>query len=419
LGLHSIISKIERAIDTGEAAAQTLNEISALLDRCEAGTGDPLLALKALSVPAIKLCYRPFRTDLGRPNWHNEFVRLTRSICVDARTVSATGVDTGLASALTWAQVKTLETTYSAQVCVLMNPYHSGFDGYTNTDASITNGGGGTSDATHIANIATKFGLIRTNYIDALGGTVRTVFLDTEVFAALANTAGNAAHNNALKLKFQNVYDKVVHATTGFPNCTYVNWFGLGAAEQGAFGDAMTPVSATDSGPGGPFPWGQRFGMQPWNVNHYDETDTTPAYTAGGSVPFIEVANSKMTIGPVLYRPQDYEGARRAMIESDRLYNATGIWAALSRPIIPWLTMGAGYRAAANTGSQPSGTVASYGAMTYDTAQSYWYGIIFHDAFHATMMPKPDEVILWESPNDPNYPAWMDHFVAFCQGAVT
>lgn len=374
-----------------------------------------LTQLQPLVVPNRKYCYRPLQLPL--PEWHGELLRLTRSICVDLRTVTAAGCDVG-----TWAEVKALETLYSAQVCVFMNPYHAGFGGYTNTDPTVTDGGGGQSDAAHVASIATQCGHIRTNYIDALGGTVRTVFLDTEVFNALPNSAANAAHNDALKLKFQNVYDKIVHATTGFPNCTYISWYGLGSVWQNANGDAVTPISATDSGPGGPYPWGYRWGMDPWSVSHYDNGDVTPPYTVGASVPFIEVAgNTKMTSAPVLYRPHDYEATRQGMFKSELLYNAagTGIWSSVARPLLPWMTLGVAMQATADTGSQPSGTVATYGPYDYDTDISYWYGIIMDDAFHATMMPAPVEIVFWEAPNNANYPKWMDHFVAFVKGAGT
>lgn len=44
---------------------------------------------------------------------------------------------------------------------------------------------------------------------------------------------------------------------------------------------------------------------------------------------------------------------------------------------------------------------------------------MFDNNGYTDYMPQPVEAVLYNLPNDPAYPAWMDHFVAFMRGAVT
>lgn len=374
-----------------------------------------LVALNAIAPTGRRYSCRPMLSQTLRlPIWFPSWVRITKRISVDLRTVDATGVNTGTPGAVTWAYLKSLETLYTAPLTLYINPYF--FGGYTNTDPTVTNGGGGQSDAAHLALIQGYVDIVKNTYVTGLGGSVALIMVDEGRFDGRPNDAGNAAWNTAQVAKYQAVYDIFV---TAFPAATQT-WFGMGAMWPDASDNAQTFSAAGGAGTGnfgGPYPQGRRWGLPPWNINHFDEADTVEAYTVGTVTPFIEVVgNTKLAVGPILYTPQYYHSVREAMYRSDMLYNASGIWAALSRPLVPWLTMGAGRSTVGQIAIEPTGTAATYEALDYPVDISWWYGAIMDNAFGTDYMPAPSEVVLWEAPSNPDYPGYMHHAIAFFKG---
>ena len=376
-----------------------------------------LTQLAALDVPLKKICYRPLQAPL--PEWHSEFVRLTRTVMVELVLVDATYANVD--AELTWAQVGALCTEHSAQVCIYSNPYHWG--GYTNTDASLneddTTAGGGISDDDHRAQIQAYVDIIKTA-ADAQGFTVRTVLLDTERFSAASNTAGNAAHNASLNLKLSSVYDifKTAFGADDNPGAStaaaVVGFYGLPAIRPESNEQASTvPNAMTYEGAASPFPAPAGWGLEAWAMNPYDETDDDPSggYTAGSTTPWLPDV-----ICPVLYFPNEPTTIQFCQQWS---HNFTKGGYGATKPIIPFLAMG-------------QARVRSYddwygilGPCSYSTDYSKLYGYVMNNAgeydtpgTEERWFFENSEIMMWPAPNDAFAPSYMEHFVAYCQGAA-
>lgn len=375
--------------------------------------------LAGKSVPTKKFMWRPLRSELPLPEFLEDLIRLSRSICIDCRSVDATGVNTGLPGAMTWVQILTWQSTHSAQVCLDCNPYH--FGGYSATQDS--NGDrmptDTTNDAAHLTLIQSYITIIK-----AAGVTVRNVFLDSEYFpwATPNNTSTQSGHtvanntwNTAHNLKYSQVYDLFKNAVTGFGAGPHgqsgtgdvnVSFYGKGSIRPHSGAEvAMTvPNSWTDPSDS-PYPYSAMFGPEAWSGERYDKTDVTPAYTLGTVAPFMGDA-----ICPALYYPHEFITTCLTQQFSHNDQPAS--------PIIPYLGMGWGRN---RSFSSYTGVA---GALSYSTEISKLYGAMFDNAPYWNTVARRQrwwyenlEIILYPAPNDTVQALnIIDHIAAFVDG---
>lgn len=363
--------------------------------------------LSGLSVPAKitagtkALYYRPLQAPW--PEWAEQLIRLTKRVMVDIVQVNATYADVD--QRLTWAQVGALCSTYGAKVTIFSNFYQWG--GYTNTSATVTNGGGGTSDADHITDIE--------EYLDHIAAaastysfTVDTCFGDIERFSAVQNsnpdTGGRQAHNTALVLKFQNVEDAFKAA---FPSGSFA-CYGIGGVRPEATENARTHVATYDFQ--SPYPWGGGWGLEVWNINKFDVGDLSEAYTTGLVTPYYGDF-----LCPALYYPNE-PWTIQDCVHYSNLFNP-------AEAMVPFLAMGC--HRVRTFDAWTSGILT---ASDYSYEHSKMYGAMFNiNAYYSTAARAQrwfgpvttglSGLFLWPAPNDiVGSRGYMRHFKALIDG---